>query len=93
MIVPRKEQFSGCLIGQCLGDALGFPVEGYPPVTCQRYIQEMLKTGRAGNAVAVRFHSANTQTTLNWLVSFHKAMSLAGSLILVIMRVTSLPFS
>lgn len=27
----RKQQFSGCLIGQCLGDALGFPVEGYPP--------------------------------------------------------------
>jgi hypothetical protein len=25
---PRKEQFEGCLIGQCLGDALGAPVEG-----------------------------------------------------------------
>ncbi len=26
-----RERFSGCLIGQCLGDALGFPVEGLPP--------------------------------------------------------------
>ncbi len=48
MIAPRKEQFSGCLIGQCLGDALGFPVEGYPPEICQQYVTEVLKAGRAG---------------------------------------------
>ncbi len=47
-IIPRKEQFSGCLIGQCLGDALGFPVEGYPPAICQQYVKETLRTGRAG---------------------------------------------
>jgi ADP-ribosylglycohydrolase len=46
--MPRKEQFSGCLIGQCLGDALGFPVEGHPPASCQQYVVETLKTGRAG---------------------------------------------
>jgi len=45
MIVPRKEQFSGCLIGQCLGDALGFPVEGYPPVLCRQYVNKILKAG------------------------------------------------
>lgn len=28
---PDIEQFSGCLIGQCLGDAAGAPVEGLPP--------------------------------------------------------------
>lgn len=44
----RKEQFSGCLIGQCLGDALGFPVEGYPPEVCKKYATEILKTARAG---------------------------------------------
>ncbi len=47
-MVPRKEQFSGCLIGQCLGDALGFVVEGYPPAICKQYVAETLKTGRAG---------------------------------------------
>jgi len=41
MTIPRKEQFSGCLIGQCLGDALGFPVEGYPPSVCGQYINRI----------------------------------------------------
>jgi ADP-ribosylglycohydrolase len=31
MNLPRREQFTGCLIGPCLGDALGCRVEGYPP--------------------------------------------------------------
>ena len=48
MAVPREEQFSGCLIGQCLGDALGFPVEGSSPAICRRYVEEILKGGRAG---------------------------------------------
>ena len=43
---PRKEQFRGCLIGQCLGDALGCPVEGYPRSVCQQYVNETLKTSR-----------------------------------------------
>lgn len=46
MTYPCQEQFSGCLIGQCLGDALGFAVEGYPPAVCQRYVAE-LETDRA----------------------------------------------
>jgi ADP-ribosylglycohydrolase len=45
---PHKEQFSGCLIGQCLGDALGFVVEGFSPKACERYVEDVLKTGRAG---------------------------------------------
>jgi ADP-ribosylglycohydrolase len=39
---PRPDQFSGCLIGQCLGDALGFPVEGRPRDVCQRYVVDAL---------------------------------------------------
>ncbi len=45
-MVPRKEQFSGCLIGQCLGDALGSLVEGRPSSICQQYVNENLKTLR-----------------------------------------------
>ncbi len=26
-----KDRFAGCILGQAVGDALGFPVEGYPP--------------------------------------------------------------
>ncbi len=48
MTIPRREQFAGCLIGQCLGDASGFPVEGCPPETCRQYVREILRTGRTG---------------------------------------------
>ena len=46
-MTPRKEQFSGCLIGQCLGDAIGFVVEGYSPAACRRYVEDFLKTDKA----------------------------------------------
>ncbi|MGB9715525.1 MAG: ADP-ribosylglycohydrolase family protein [Thermodesulfovibrionales bacterium] len=47
-MLPRKEQFSGCLIGQCLGDALGFVVEGFSSEACKRYVEDILKTERVG---------------------------------------------
>lgn len=43
---PDESQFSGCLIGQCLGDALGFIVEGQSTRVCQRYVQEIMNTGK-----------------------------------------------
>ncbi len=39
------ERFAGCLIGQCLGDALGFPIEGTPPETCIPYAERMRNAG------------------------------------------------
>jgi len=48
MRIPHKEQFSGCLVGQCLGDALGFPLEGHPPEECRSYVRRILRKGRAG---------------------------------------------
>jgi ADP-ribosylglycohydrolase len=45
-MLPDKDKFSGCLIGQCLGDATGFVVEGYSPAACKRYIEDYLKTDR-----------------------------------------------
>lgn len=47
---PRPDQFAGCIVGQCLGDALGFPVEGHPPAACARYVAEVLKAARTGQA-------------------------------------------
>ncbi len=46
-MLPHKDQYSGCLIGQCLGDALGFVVEGFSPEACKRYIEDILRTGQA----------------------------------------------
>lgn len=43
-MLPHKDQFSGCLVGQCLGDALGFVVEGFSPEACKRYVEDFLTT-------------------------------------------------
>lgn len=47
-VMPYQEQFMGSLIGQCLGDALGFVVEGSSPVECRQYVGEVLENGRVG---------------------------------------------
>lgn len=47
MATPRKEQYSGCLIGQALGDALGFNVEGYAPDVSSRYVTQVIQAGKA----------------------------------------------
>lgn len=38
--LPSRERFRGCIVGQALGDALGFVVEGHPPEVCARYVDE-----------------------------------------------------
>lgn len=45
---PPADRFTGSLIGQCLGDALGFVVEGYPAAQCAEYVESYLRAGRAG---------------------------------------------
>ncbi len=47
-MTPHKDKFSGCLIGQCLGDAIGFVVEGYSPAACKHYIEDFVKTDKVG---------------------------------------------
>lgn len=60
--VPRLDQFRGCLVGQCLGDALGFPVEGSPPEICAAYIEE-LRAGHFESWPGVRSNYACGQYT------------------------------
>ena len=50
MATPTRDQFAGSLIGPSLGDALGFVVEGHGPEACRAYVEEVLKSGRAGDA-------------------------------------------
>ncbi len=40
--VPGRDRFAGCLVGQCLGDALGALVEGTPPGICRSYVARYL---------------------------------------------------
>lgn len=49
---PTEAHFQGCLVGQALGDALGFPVEGRPRAACDAYVRENLEAGRAGEKAA-----------------------------------------
>ena len=49
MAIPTPDQFAGSLIGQALGDALGFVVEGYPTADCRRYVDDVLRSGKAGS--------------------------------------------
>jgi len=39
---PPEDRFTGCLIGQCVGDAVGFMVEGCPPAVCRSYADAIL---------------------------------------------------
>lgn len=73
MTLPRKDQFQGCLIGLCLGDALGFPVEGYPPLICKRYTDQILENGMAGEWTHYPFafgqYSDDSQLTRELILS------------------------
>jgi len=48
MPLSASDRLAGCLIGLCLGDALGAPVEALLPSDASRYVREVLRTGRAG---------------------------------------------
>ena len=45
-MMSDERRYSGSLIGQCLGDALGFVVEGEPPEVCSEYVEGTLRAGR-----------------------------------------------
>ncbi|OGW38498.1 MAG: crystallin J1 [Nitrospirae bacterium RBG_13_39_12] len=74
MMLPHKDQFSGCLIGQCLGDALGFVVEGFSPEACKRYVEDYLKSGKAGEFGHFPFpfgqYSDDSQLARELLISY-----------------------
>jgi ADP-ribosylglycohydrolase len=60
--ISKADQFSGCLVGQCLGDALGFPVEGSPPDICASYV-EQLPTPTVQQTLPTRRNYASGQYT------------------------------
>ncbi len=60
--ISHADQFSGCLVGQCLGDALGFPVEGSPPDICASYVGQ-LRTLNVQQTLSTRRNYACGQYT------------------------------
>ena len=58
-----RERFSGSLIGQCLGDALGFPVEGFRPGVRDLRRPHSADARRGAPPRASRTRSGSTPTT------------------------------
>ncbi len=67
----------GCLLGQALGDALGFVVEARPPAVACEYVERYLLAGRAGELAHPDFpfgqYSDDTQLARELLVSYADA--------------------
>jgi ADP-ribosylglycohydrolase len=70
----RGDLLSGCILGQALGDALGFVVESEPPEVAREYVEGSLRTGRAAERSPPGFpfgqYSDDTQLARELLLSF-----------------------
>ena len=71
------ERLTGSILGQALGDALGFVVEAEPPDVARAYVDDWLRAGRAGERSHPRFlfgqYTDDTQLARELLRSFEEA--------------------
>jgi ADP-ribosylglycohydrolase len=74
MMLSLEDRLFGCLLGQAVGDALGFPVEGHAPEVCVSYVRDVLRAGRAGSISAKGFafgqYTDDTQLARELVSSF-----------------------
>jgi ADP-ribosylglycohydrolase len=74
MAAPTAEHYSGSLIGQCLGDALGCVVEGASPEVCREYVAHELgdhpDTGRGRRTFAFGQYTDDSQLARELLQSY-----------------------
>ena len=71
------ERLTASILGQALGDALGFVVEAQSPEVAQAYVDDWLRTGRAGERSHPQFsfgqYTDDTQLARELLRSFQQA--------------------
>ena len=76
---PGLDRFTGCLIGQCLGDALGFIVEGETPQVCHTYVNATVRGRRIDNIRRGAFpfgqYSDDSQLARELLLSYAQLMT------------------
>jgi ADP-ribosylglycohydrolase len=76
MPVP-EDRLAGALLGQALGDALGFVVEAEPPGIAEAYVRDCLLVGRAGERAHPQHpfgqYSDDTQLARELLLSVRDA--------------------
>jgi poly(ADP-ribose) glycohydrolase ARH3 len=69
-----RDQLTGSILGQALGDALGFVVEAQPPEVAREYAHQWLRAGRAGERAHPQFpfgqYTDDTQLSRELLRSF-----------------------
>jgi len=69
-----QEQLTGSILGQALGDALGFVVEAQPPQVAGDYVAGWLRAGRAGDRAHPQFpfgqYTDDTQLARELMQSF-----------------------
>ncbi|MBA3319465.1 MAG: ADP-ribosylglycohydrolase family protein [Gemmatimonadales bacterium] len=75
-MTDRTTSLTGCLLGQALGDALGFVVEAEPPSVASEYVKG-LRGGQAGRQSHPKYpfgqYSDDTQLARELLLSFVEA--------------------
>jgi ADP-ribosylglycohydrolase len=71
------ERLTASILGQAIGDALGFVVEAEPPDAARAYVDDWLSTGRAGErshpTIPFGQDTDDTQLARELLRSFHQA--------------------
>jgi ADP-ribosylglycohydrolase len=69
-----RDRLTGSILGQALGDALGFVVEAQPPEVARTYVEDWLRAGRAAERAHPQFpfgqYSDDTQLARELLRSF-----------------------
>jgi ADP-ribosylglycohydrolase len=69
-------QLTGSILGQALGDAVGFVVESQPPEVAAEYVNHCLRAGRAGDRAHPQFpfgqYTDDTQLARELLRSFRE---------------------
>ena len=70
------DRLAGSLLGQALGDALGFVVEAQPPEAARAYVDDWLRTGKAEQRSPLQFcfgqYTDDTQLARELLRSFEE---------------------
>jgi ADP-ribosylglycohydrolase len=76
-IADTRDRLAGSILGQALGDALGFVVEAQPPEVARAYVNEWLRTGRASEQGHPQFpfgqYSDDTQLARELMRSFQES--------------------
>lgn len=74
--ILTKDHFAGCLIGQAVGDAMGFVVEGHLPSTCSAFVDDALHPhlleGYSRGPFSIGQYSDDTQLARELAQSFVK---------------------